>query len=184
MRSCRVLVLFAVTVMRSIKTLGTPIKTITGLKGPWGVAVNNNGEIIIAESDEHCISIYSRTGEKLRSFGSYGSRQGEFNEPRGLAVDDDDNILVADSQNHCIQKFAADGTFITAVGKNRNIQLEFSYPTGIAIHPINKRIYVSESSKKRIQILNPDLTSHSIFSTKSKGQPRGIAFNRSAHNVC
>ena len=61
---------FSVTVKRPLKKLGTPIKTISGLKQPWGVAVNQRGEIIVAEQKEHCISIFSPTGEKLRSFGS------------------------------------------------------------------------------------------------------------------
>ena len=122
----------------------------------------------------------------MRSFGSEGSGQGEFKGPRGVAVDDDGNILVADTINDRIQKFTADGKFITAVGRNGKKELEFDYPTGIAIHPTSKRIYVSESLNKRVQILNPDLTSHRMFNTTRKelsGGPHGIAFDRSAHNL-
>ena len=120
----------------------------------------------------------------MRSFGSEGSGQGEFNGPRGVAVDDDGNVLVADTMNNRIQKFTADGKFITAVGRKGKKELEFDYPTGIAIHPTSKRIYVSESLNKRVQILNPDLTSHSTFNVKtSKGGLRGIAFDKSARNV-
>ena len=52
-----------------IKKLGTPIKTTSGVKRPWGVAVNQRGEIIVGEGYADCISIFSETGEKLRSFG-------------------------------------------------------------------------------------------------------------------
>ena len=61
------------------------VKIISGLKYPWGVAVNKKGEILAAESDGHCITIFSPTGEKLRSFGSEGSGPGQINEPYGVA---------------------------------------------------------------------------------------------------
>ena len=178
---------FVVLVRMPFKQPGTPVMTITGLSIPWGVVVNKKGEIIIAENGAHCISVYSQAGEKLRSFGSYGSGQGQFNGPRGVAVDDDGNILVADTSNNRIQKFTADGTVITAVGSKGNKPLQFSLPTGIAIHPVSKRVYVNESTNYRVQILNPDLTPHGMFGSKGSGKGqfaelRGLAFD-SAQNV-
>ena len=178
---------FSVTVDVPIKKLGTPIMTITGLSRPWGVTVNKKGEIIIAENDAHRVSVYSQAGEKLRSFGSKGSGEGQLIGPRGVAVDDDDNILVADTGNHRIQKFTADGKFIIAVGNCGSKPLQFYLPTGIAIHPENKLIYVSESRNHRVQILKSNLAFHKLFGShgSDKGQfnePRGIAFD-SKQNV-
>ena len=64
---------------------------------------------------------------------------------------------------------------------------KFDLPTGIAIHPISKRVYVSESANHKVQILNPDLSPHSMFGClgSSEGQfyqPKGLAFD-SAENV-
>jgi tripartite motif-containing protein 2/3/tripartite motif-containing protein 71 len=157
---------FPVTVKLPVQKLGTPIKNISGLKGPWGVAVNQRGEIVVAESSVHCISIFSPTGDKLRSFGSKGSGNGQFNGPCGVAVDDDGNILVADAGNIRIQKFTSAGKFIKAVGKRGNKQLEFSNPYGIAIH---KKVYVSNVSNHCIQILNPDLTFSGSFGSYGIG---------------
>ena len=173
---------FAVTVRMPIKKLGTPIMTITGLRQPWGVVVNKKREIIIAENGADCISVYSQAGEKLRSFGSYGSGQGQFSQPRGVAVDDDDNILVADTANNRIQKFTVEGLLITTVGIEGKKPLQFDFPTGVAIHPVSKRVYVSESRNHRIQILNPDLTPHTMFGSEGFGKghfhcPRGMAFD-------
>ena len=93
------------------------IKIISGLKRPLGVAANKKGEILVAESGGHCISIFSPTGEKLQSFGSQGSGPGQFSEPSGVAVDDDGNILVADTGNHCIQKFTSNYKYIISDGE-------------------------------------------------------------------
>ena len=151
---------FPVTVIRK---LGTPIKTISGVMGPWGVAFNQKGDAIIAESGGQCVSIFSPTGEKLLSFGSHGSGDGQFDDPRGVAVDGDGNILVVDSNNHRIQKFTADGKFITVVGKEGNKPLEFNRPLDIGIHPLNNRVYIIDNRNSRVQILNPDLTFSGSF---------------------
>ena len=174
---------FPVTVRLPVQKLGTPIKTISGVKYPWGVAVNKRGEVIVAEAiSGHCVSIFSPTGEKLRSFGSQGSGHGQFNDPRGVAVDDGGNILVVDKDNNRIQKFTSDGKFITAVGRKGNKPLEFDRPMGIAIHPLNKKVYVTESSNHRIQILNSDLTFSSTLGSfgSDNGQfqdPWDVAFD-------
>ena len=173
---------FPVTVKLPVKKLGTPIMTISGVEGSWGVAVNQKGEVIVSESNRHCVSIFSPAGEKLRSFGSCGSGRGQFNTPRCVAVDEGGNILVVDGHNHRIQKFTSDGKFITAVGKRGNNPLEFNTPFGIAIHPLNKKVYVADRGNHRIQILNPDLTFSSSFGSRGSdnGQfqyPWDVAFD-------
>ena len=179
---------FPVTVKLPVQKLGTPIKIISGVNRPWGVAVNQKGEVIVSEGFGHCVSIFSPDGKKLRSFGSKGSGHGQFNYPRGVAVDDDGNLLVVDMDNQRIQKFTSDGKFITAVGKegDKPLELTIPRPVGIAIHPLNKKVYVTDGGNHRIQILNPDLTFSSSFGDKGRdnGQfqkPLDIAFDSSGH---
>ena len=160
---------FPITVKLPVQKLGTPIKTISGVKYPWGVAVNQRGQIIVAEGSGYRVSIFSPTGRKLRSFGSRGSGQGQFQRVHGVAVDDDSNILVIDSSNHCIQIFTPDGNIIKTVGKRGNNPLEFEGPIGIAIHPINKKVYIADCNNHRVQILNPDLTFSSCFGSYGSG---------------
>ena len=160
---------FGVVARLSIQKLGTPIKTIGGLNWPWGVAVNQRGDIIVVENSGHCISIFSSIGEKIRTFGSKGSAQGQFNEPRGVAVDGDGNILVADENNHRIQKFTAGGKFLTTVGQRGNKHLEFSHPFGVAVNHRNRKVYICDKGNHRIQILNADLTFSSSFGSYGSG---------------
>ena len=174
---------FPVTV---VKKLGTSIKTIVGVKGPVGVAIRQRCDIVVAEGNGHCVSIFSPAGEKLRSLGSFGSGRGQFNGPRGVAVDDGGNILVVDIGNNRIQKFTSDGKLITAVGKGGNKPLEFSNPIGIAIHPLNKKVYVADNINHRIQILNPDLTFSSSFGSEGVDNrqfqnPYNVAFDRTGN---
>ena len=173
---------FPVTVKLPVKKLGTPINTISGVNCPWGVAVNQRGEVIVAESSGYCVSIFSPTGEKIQLIGSRGSGHGQFYNPSGVVVNNDCNVLVADMNNHRIQMFTSDGKFITAVGKRGNNQLEFKETKSIAIHPLNKKVYIIDYNNHRIQILNPDLTFSSSFGYygRDNGQfdwPWDVAFD-------
>ena len=160
---------FAVIAKLPIQNLGTPIKTIGHVNKPWGVAVNQRGEIIVAEGGGDCISVFRPSGEKIRTFGSKGSAQGQFNSPRGVAVDGDGSILVADLNNCRIQKFTGDGKFLTAVGQGGNKHLKFSGPIGVTINHRNRKVYISDTSNHRIQILNTDLTFSSSFGSRGSG---------------
>ena len=165
---------FPVTVIRQFGDSNITCN-ISGLKQPWGVAVSQRGELLVAENGSHCVSIFSPTGEKLGSFGSEGSGPGQFREPRGIAVDDDGNILVTDACH--IQQFSPEYKFLESVGSScGNNHLQFNHPVSVAISPVTKKIAVLEPSSHRIQILNPDLTFNNIIGTNGSA-PVDIAFN-------
>ena len=171
---------FSVAVKSPVEKLGTPILTIDQTWGPWGVAINQRGEVVVTERGRHCVSVFSPSGEKLQSFGTRGSGQGQFNEPCGVAVDGEGNILVADCGNHRIQKFTAKGRFFAAVGTKGNGPLQFNKPIGIAFNAVNSKVYVTEWSNHRCHILNSDLTFSSTFGKRGSGEgqfnnPNGIA---------
>lgn len=166
-----------------VRDLRTPLKTISGLSDPWGIAVNKRGHIIVSEHRGHCITVFSGNGNKLTSFGSYGLGPGQLSEPRGIAVDEDDNILVADTKNDCIQKFSPQGKFLETQGKHGKNALEFSWPSGVGIHPLNKRVYVIESIyNNRVQVLDATLKHVTMFGSCGKGEgqfkgPKDVSFD-------
>ena len=164
----------------ALRKLETPTRTITGLNGPKGVAVDKRGHIIIAEQSRHCISVYS-SGKRIRSFGQKGSSPGQLKIPRGVAVDRAGNILVVDKDNHRIQKFTADGRYMASVGSKGDKPLQFSLPAGIGISP-SEKVYVCDSNNHRVQILNPDLTFSTSFGSEGSGDgqfyhPFDVAFD-------
>ena len=171
---------FTVLVTNSpAEELGRPISTIREVYGAWGVAINQRGEVIVTEWDRHCVSVFSPYGDKLHTFGTRGSGQGQFEHPRGVAVDKEGNILVADSNNHRIQKFKPKGQLLASVGSNGWRRIHFDYPTDIATNSSNNKVYVTDSSNHRVQVLNSDLTFSGSFGRRGsiKGQfesPHGI----------
>ena len=170
----------SVAVKSPVEKLGTPILTLGGVRAPRGVAINKRGEVVVTELDRHCVSVFSPSGEKLRSFGTPSSGQGQFHSPFGIAVDGEGNILVADYINNRIQKFTAEGQFLAEVGTKGSGPLQLIYPTGIAFNTSNNKVYVTDNGNHRVQVLNSDLTFSSTFGKQGSGKgqfsyPYGIA---------
>ena len=174
---------FTVCASSEIRRSSVVKHTIDGFNRPWGVAVSNSGEVVVTENYGHCISVYSREGKKVRSFGSLASRKGQFQFPRGVAIASDNHILVADTYNHRIQMFTMEGHFVKSVGKEGERQLQFYHPSGIAVHP-SGRVFVADTGNHRIQVLNPDLSYSHMFGNKGSApgefsSPRDLAFDSS-----
>ena len=142
---------------------GTPVKTISGLRGPSGVAVTDDGLVIVSERDRDCITILDKEGKKIRSFGSKGTERGQLRNPEGVAISSKGTILVADRGNHRIQEFTMDGECISCVGTEGNGPLQFEYPQGIAVNRTTGQVVVADGSNNRVQVLNSNLTFSHMF---------------------
>ena len=145
----------------------TPVHTIPELNSPWGVAMTNDGHILVSERNSHCVTVLDRDKKKVKSFGEVSDNL-KFFYPRGVANTSDNFILIADE--HKIQKISMDGECITSVGKQGSGPLEFDRPGGIAISPITGHIYIVDHDNHRIQVLNPDLTFSNVFGTKGSAE--------------
>ena len=172
---------FPVLVKMPVEKLGCFMHTIESINSPYGVTINQRGQVVVSKSGGDCVSVLNDNGE-IRTFGTHGSDPGQFDKPLGITVDRDGNILVADYENHRIQKFTSDGQFLQAVGNMGKRPMQFNHPADIAINITNNKIYVADTFNDRVQILNSDLTFYKGFGTKgsSKGQfsyPAGVCCN-------
>ena len=161
----------------------TPVHTIYELVEPWGIAVTDDGHVVVSEWSGNCVTILDRDGKRLKSFGQMGkeSRNIKFSYPRGVAITPDNFILVAD--DHKIQKISMDGKCIASIGRQGSGQLEFSSPSCITISPITRKLYIADENNHRIQVLNPDLTFSYMFGSKGSDEgkfvrPIDIAIDR------
>ena len=166
---------FSVGVKSQVENLSTPILTIGGMKGPWGVAINQRGEVVVSDMERHSMSVFSPSGVKLQSFGTHGRGRVQFDLPFGVAVDCEGNILVADFSNQRIQKLTVEGQFLAFVDTRGSGP---SFPMDIAIS--NNKVYVADFTNHRIQVLHSDLTFSSTFGKEGSGMgqfnhPRSIA---------
>jgi len=84
---------------------------------PAGLAVDQEGNVFVADSGNHRVQKFDRDGLFLAQVGGLGSGNGQFNEPWGVALDAQGNLYVADTWNHRIQKFNKDLQYVTQWGK-------------------------------------------------------------------
>ncbi|CAH1244171.1 TRIM3 [Branchiostoma lanceolatum] len=72
---------------------------------PYGLAVQRDGRVVVADPDKHSIFLFGADGTLVKQVGGQGQGEGQFNEPGFVCVDKEDNIILADSGNHCVQVF-------------------------------------------------------------------------------
>ena len=158
---------FTVTVYPDPKQLGHPVRTVTGLVKPYGIAFNNREEMIISECNAHRVSILDTRGQKIRTFGSRGDSPHHMNGPKGIATDDSGNIYV--SSWHKLQKFTSTGELIKCVGRKGGKEGEFDDPRGLTLR--DNLVYVCDTRNNRIQVFDLDL--NFVRSIGSRGSGRG-----------
>jgi DNA-binding beta-propeller fold protein YncE len=111
---------------------------------PTAMAVDGNGNLLIADTGNGRIEKFSLTGSFITSIGL-------FEAPSGIAIDHGGNIYVAEiGSKHSVQKLDPDGKFI-AQWKDP----AFYGPRRIAIGP-DDSIYVVDSGHNRVVKFNSD----------------------------
>ena len=157
-------------------------KKFTDLSDSRGLAITKEGHLIVAEAGKYCITIINpTTGEKIRSFGKYGSGQLQFYRTRGMAVTQDGRIILADMENHRLQVLTVGGVFVATVGSYGFQPLQFYNPTDIAVDH-NGKVFVTDTGNYRVQVLNADLSYSHCFGSKGAqpeefNSPHGIAID-------
>ena len=158
---------FTITVYPDPTQLGRPERVVTGVKGPYGIAFNSRGKIIVSECQGHQISIFDIRGQRTWTFGSRGNRPEQMDCLEGIAIDDTDNIYVC--SKHKLQKFTSSGEMIKCVGQEGRKEGKFNDPHGVGLY--NYQVYVSDNDNHRIQVFDLDL--NFIRSIGSPGEGRG-----------
>ena len=131
---------------------------------PTGIAVDPDGNVLVADTGNGRIEKFSPNGTFVTSIE-------KFDAPNGIAIDRAGNIYVAEvGSKHRIQKLGPDGTFIAQWAPG------FYGPRRIAIGP-DDSIYVVDSGDNRIVKLSSDGEVLASWGSEGSGdgQFRGIS---------
>ena len=76
-----------------------------------------NGNVIVVDSGNNRLQVFTPDGKFVAKYGKAGSGDGEFNQPWGITLDQAGNMYVADWKNHRIQKLSPEGEFLMKIGE-------------------------------------------------------------------
>ena len=75
------------------------------LQGPISVAVGPDDWVYVVENYSNRVSLFDECGKYVKSFGTKGRNEGEFDDPYAVAVSPDGRVFVSDTNNDRIQVF-------------------------------------------------------------------------------
>lgn len=151
---------------------------------PWGLCVDREGNIIVADRRNNRIQIFNNRGEFKSMFGSKGTGPGEFDLPAGITTDTFGRIIVIDKDNHRVQIFTSSGNFILKFGSFGKDCGQFQYPWDVAVNSLGN-IVVTDTRNHRIQLFTSDGSYITKFvfeganpakMLKGPTTPRGVCF--------
>ena len=151
---------------------------------PTGIAVDRNGNFLVADTNNGRIEKFAPTGTFLDIIGTKGSGQGQLGAPNGIAVDHAGNIYVADAGNHRVQKLSADGNLIA---EWKGPGAGFYGPRRIAIG-LDDSVYVMDQGRTRVVKFSPDGQVLTVWGSKGTGDeqfddPASVAVDSAANKV-
>jgi len=167
--------------------------------GAHGLAVDNSGNIYVADTFNHRIQVFDSSGNFITKFGSLGSNPGEFNRPWDVVVDDLGRIYVAEQSNWRVQVFDQNFNFLFEFGSLCDLRngigcvdpdgagpLELGDGQFLNILDIalseSGEIYVGDFTNHRIQVFDSSGNFITKFGSKGFGLGefrgiKGIAFD-------
>jgi len=121
---------------------------------PTGLAADQErGRLLVADTTEHKLRIFSPDGALLQDFGTRGTQAGEFNFPGWVTTGQGGKIYVVDSLNFRVQVFDSQGRVLGAFGKAGDAPGYFARPKGIGTDSMGN-VYVVDSLFDAVQIFD------------------------------
>ncbi|XP_061755300.1 tripartite motif-containing protein 3-like isoform X3 [Nerophis ophidion] len=93
-----------------------------------GISASGGGRVVVADSNNQCIQVFSNDGQFKMRFGVRGRSPGQLQRPTGVTVDPNGDIVVADYDNRWVSIFSSDGKFKNKIGAGRLMG-----PKGVAV---------------------------------------------------
>lgn len=139
------------------------------LNHPRFAAASTDGDILVTDTDNHCIrilrdhSLLLFAGSQTPGYLDGTFEEAMFNTPSGIDIASDGTVYVADTLNHCIRAISSDGIVTTIAGipgvpgyeDGTLAQARFCEPNDIELSP-DGSLYVVDKGNQRVRLITPE----------------------------
>lgn len=160
--------------------------TAARLAVPEGIALDDNGNLIIADTGNHRIRqidvsgvITTLAGTGSNGFGGDGGLavNAQLNRPKDMAIDANGNIIIADTFNNRIRQIDVSGVITTLAGTGASgsagdgglaTQAQLNQPSDVAIDA-NGNIYIADQFNSKIRMIDVSGVITTLVGTGASG---------------
>jgi streptogramin lyase len=151
---------------------------------PIGVAVNNQGDVYVADSSNNLIRKITPAGVVSTLAGSYGGFadgtgvRAQFEYPVGVAVNANGEVFVADRSNNLIRKITPAGVVTTLAGwtagylDGTGTAASLNYCLGVAVDG-SGAVFVADTGNLRIRKITPEGVVSTVAGAGTEGDVDG-----------
>ncbi|MFE5934257.1 RICIN domain-containing protein [Streptomyces sp. NPDC056470] len=156
------------------------------LNCPCGVAVDDEGNVFIADADNHRVrritadgTISTVAGTGTAGFGGDGgfATAAQLNRPLGVAVDSMGVLYVAECDNHRVRRVTTDGKISTVAGTGTPgfngdggpaMSAQLNCPRGVAVDGADN-VFIADADNHRVRKVTADGTISTVAGTGAAG---------------
>lgn len=150
-------------------------------RSPYGIAVDGDDNVYVADSVGNVVIVYSRDGKLVRKITEKVER------PTGIAIDRRRQLVYVvsgvtrESSHHRVEAFGLDGKHRRTIGTRGTAAGEFNFPGHLAVSA-NGTLYVSDMLNFRIQQFDAEGNLQGMFGAPGRGpglfdKAKGVAFD-------
>ena len=123
------------------------------LCAPSDLAIGKDGLVYVVNSGFNGISVFDKTGNFIKFWGSKGKGNGQFDYPIGIGIDKAGDLYVADYNNCRIEKLDKDGNYIAQWGtRGTDVINQFRAPMDVEFDSTGNA-FVTDAGNSRIMWL-------------------------------
>ena len=153
----------------------------SSLKKPRGISFDAQGNLVVCDTGNKCVTFFSPEGRILKSIGK------DKLEMPACCLCFEDKIFVSDHKDHSIKVFHIDGRFLYKFGSYGNSNWDLNRPSGLALDKTGHLLVCSFSNHK-VQVFTLDGKFVTQFGElgKEMGQmysPSAVSVLQSGHIV-
>nr|CDS22806.1 tripartite motif containing protein 3 [Echinococcus granulosus] len=103
-----------------IFAIGARGRGVSEFACPQGAMFTRDNKLVIVDSNNANVQVFTSSGAFLRRFGEFGSEAGQMVRPTSVAETINSNYLISDFDLHCIHVFQPSGSYMSRFGQ-RNL---------------------------------------------------------------